>query len=284
MDDERFLVLYRLVMELSPPRAKRCQYSDGYILAVYLWSVIRNKPMNWACDPRNAPAALRGRPLPSDSRMSRRLSTLPVARLLARAILTLQQRLLVTTTLVGCWVIDAMGLAVNPFSKDKAAKRGYCRGGKARGYKLFLLIDAAGIPVAWFVDSMNVAEQAIAMTMLPFIDRPGYLLGDSIYDSNALFEAARLRQLQLVAPRKTPYGNIGRRATDEARLHAIAMLETLHADGWHLYKRRTAIERRFARLTAEAVGLTHLPGFVRTPKRVRRWIDAKMLLQFSLEI
>lgn len=284
MDDERFLTLYRLVMELSPPRAKRCQYSDGMILAVYLWSVLRNKPMSWACDRRNAPAALRGRPLPSDSRMSRRLSTLSVARLLAQVTLTLQKRLLVSAALVGCWVIDAMGFAVNSFSKDKAARRGYCCGGKARGYKLFLLIDAAGVPVAWFVDSMNIAEQAVAMRMLPFIDRPGYLLGDSIYDSNALFDAAHARQVQLVAPRKTPGGNIGRRAAGEARLHAIAMLETPHAHGRHLYKRRTAIERRFARLTAEAVGLNHLPGFVRTPKRVRRWFDAKMLLALSLEI
>ena len=283
MDDERFLVLYRLVMELSPPRAKRCQYSDGYILAVYLWSVLRNKPMNWACDPRNAPAVLRNRPLPSDSRMSRRLSTLSVAGLLALAIRTLQKRLLVAATLVGCWVIDAMGLAVNPFSKDKAAKYGYCRNGKARGYKLFLLIDAAGVPVVWLVDSMNVAEQTVAAMMLPWIDRPGYLLGDSIYDSNDLFEAARLRQVQLVAPPKVPGGNIGRRAKDEARLHAIEMLEAPFADGRHLYKRRTQIERCFARLTAEAVGLNHLPGFVRTPKRVGRWIDAKMLLALSLE-
>lgn len=284
MDDERFLVLYRLVMELSPPRAKRCQYSDGYILAVYLWSVLRNKPMSWACDPRNAPAVLRRQRLPSDSRMSRRLTTLSVARLLALVIRTLQKRLLVTAALVGCWVIDAMGFAVNPFSKDKAAKYGYCRNGKARGYKLFLLIDAAGIPVVWLVDSMNVAEQSVAAMMLPWIDRPGYLLGDSIYDSNDLFESARLRQVQLVAPRKVPGGNIGRRAQDEARLHAIEMLEAPFADGKHLYKRRTEIERRFSRFTAEAVGLDHLPGFVRTPKRVRRWIDAKMLLALSLEI
>jgi len=284
MDDERFLTLYRLVMELSPPRAKRCQYSEGIILAVYLWSVLRNKPMSWACNPRNAPAVLRGRPLPSDSRMSRRLSTLSFAKLLAQVILTLQKRLLVAATLVGCWVIDAMGFAINPFSKDKAAKRGYCRNGKARGYKLFLLIDAAGVPVAWFVDSMNIAEQTVAMRMLPLIDRPGYLLGDSIYDSNALFAAARAQQLQLVAPRKTPGGNVGQRATDEARLHAIAMLETPHADGRHLYKRRTQIERSFARLTAEAVGLSHLPGFVRTPKRVRRWFDAKMLMALCFMI
>jgi hypothetical protein len=271
-------------MELSPPRGKRCQYSDGTILAVYLWSVVRNKPMSWACDGRNAPAVLRGRPLPSDSRMSRRLSTLSVARLMARSIITLQQRLLVAATLLGCWVIDAMGFAVNAFSKDKAARYGHCRSGKARGYKLFLLIDANSVPVAWFVDSMNVAEQTVAKMMLPWIDRPGYLLADSLYDSNDLYEAARLRQVQLVAPRKVPGGNIGRRATDEARLHAIEMLEAPFADGRHLYKRRTQIERCFARLTAEAVALSHLPGFVRTLKRVRRWIDAKMLLALSLDI
>jgi hypothetical protein len=284
MDDERFLVLYRLIKELSPPLAKRYQYSDGYILIVYLWSVVRGKPVDWACNRRNAPKVLRGHRLPSESRMSRRLKTPSVAALLQLAILTLQQRVIVASSLVGCWKIDAKGFAVNAFSKDKSAKRGYCAGGKARGYKLFLLIDAGGFPVAWFVDSMNVAEQAMAMKLLAFIDRPGYLLGDSIYDSNDLYESAGAQQLQLVAPRKTPTANIGARARSAYRIHAIDMLETPCADGQYLYNARTQIERCFAKLASEAVGLDHLPGFVRTPKRVKRWIDAKMLLAFSLEI
>lgn len=282
MDDKRFLTLYRLVMELSPPLGKRRQFSDGYILAVYLWSVVRGKPMSWACNPRNAPAVLRRRPLPSGSLMSRRLATESVSALLRLAILTLQQRVAVAASLVGCWKIDAKGFAVNPFSKDKAAKRGWCCGGKARGYKLFLLIDAGGFPVAWFVDSMNVSEQSMAVKLIAFIDRPGYLLGDSIYDSNELHELAGARQVQLVAPRKDPTGNIGQRAKSAFRLHAIAMLETPGADGRALYKKRTHIERRFSAMSAEAIGLDHLPGFVRSPNRVQRWIDAKMLLTLSL--
>ena len=285
MDDERFEVFYALLRTLSPRRGKRCQYSDGDILLVLIWAALRQKPIAWACRRRNAPQAWRGRTPPSASRVSRRLREPKVAALLDLATLHLQQRVLVASALVGCWMIDAKGLPVSRFSKDRQAKWGYATGGKARGYKLFLLADARGSPVAWRVGAMNVAEQAVARELIAHIDGPGYLLGDAVYDVNDLYEQAAAKQVQLVAPRKEPGAAIGRRARGEARLHAIAMLETpVNRFGPSLLNERNRIERVFARWSSSAVGLDHLPGWVRGERRVRRWVHAKILIALSLDM
>lgn len=282
MDDERFAILYDLVHELSPGRTKRHQHSDASILLLWLWAALRNKPVCWACDARNRPRRWRG-PLPSPSCVSRRLRGERIQTLFDLALLTLQQRLLVASTLVGCWKIDAKGLPVNRFSKDKQARWGYCCGGKARGYKLFLLIDASGTPVAWRVDAMNVAEPAVARELIEHIHGPGYLLGDSIYDWNDLYRLLSDKQVQLIAPRKVPLQPIGSRARHPARLRAIAMLETplRNTMGATLYNDRTQIERVFSRWASSAVCLDHLPGWIRTLPRVQRWINAKILIAIA---
>lgn len=283
MDDECFNVLYQLVRELSPRRGKRCQYSDGTVVLILLWAALRQKPISWARDPCNAPRALRGRALPSSSQMSRRLRSDEVEQLLQQVIDHLQQQMMVVTTLVGLWMMDAKGLPVSRYSKDKQARWGYCNGGKARGYKLFLLVDANGLPIRWHVEPMNVSEPEVARRLLESIDRPGYVLGDCIYDSNALYEQASDKQVQLIAPRKEPAKPIGRRARSDARMHGIAMLETYcNHFGRSLYEKRTVIERTFSRWAASSVGLDHLPGWVRTLPRVRRWIQAKIIIALTI--
>lgn len=285
MDDERFAALYLILHELSPRRGRRQQFGDARVLLVLLWAALRGKPVSWACDRRNRPRAWVG-PLPSPSCVSRRLRSPAAQALLDLALLRLRQRLLVAAALVGCWVVDAKGFAVNRYSKDKQALRGHCGGGKARGYKLFLLINAAGVPVAWHVDAMNAGEPTVARELLKHIDGPGYLLGDSVYDARELYERAAAKQVQLVAPRKNPMLKVDRRCRGGARMHAVAMLETpvIHAFGPGLYDRRTQIERVFARWASSRVGLDHLPGWVRTLPRVRRWINAKILIALSLQI
>jgi hypothetical protein len=281
MDDERFNLLYLFFRELCPRRGKRQQYSDATIVLLYLWAALRNKPVYWACDPRNRPRAWRG-PLPSPSRVSRRMRSASVLALLDFATRQLHQRLLIEAALVGCWVVDAKGFAINRHSKVKDATIGYCNVGKARGYKLFLLINAHGIPVAWHVDTMKTGEPTIARELIKHIDRPGYVLGDAIYDSNELHEQAAARDLQLIAPRKTPNLNIDKRCASPWRLHAIAMLETpVNGFGKEIYQRRTAIERSFSRIASSLIGLDHLPGWVRTIPRVTRWINAKMFLALA---
>ena len=75
-----------------------------------------------------------------------------------------------------------------------------------------------------------------------------------------------------------PRGPIGVRARHPARLRAIDLLENGNGFGPDLYAHRTAIERRFAQLTNCPVGLKGLPNWVRTHPRVRRWVQAKIIL------
>lgn len=277
MDDALFEVVYRLACVLWPRREQRVQYSGRLIVLMYYWSVIRGKPRWWVCDRRNLPARLRHLPTPSRSQFGRRLNSVAVGRMLDQ----LEQRINASmdAMLVGCWLLDAKPLVVSPYSKDKAARWGWAYDRKARGYKLFALVDLRGRVVAWRVDGMNQAEPLIARQLIEAIDRPGYLIGDSIYDSNLLHQRTAAMHVQLIAPRKQPGGPIGKRARHPHRLHAIDMLET-HTNrlGPSLYSQRTGIERCFAAMAASRVGLDHLPGFIRTPARVRHWVQAKLSL------
>src|ERR1700760_1910570 len=86
MEANLFSRLYQLV-DATPhtPRRKREQFSDKWIVIVFLWACIHDRCVSWACDPANWPAEL-DRPLPSQSRMSRRLRTVGVTQLLERLI------------------------------------------------------------------------------------------------------------------------------------------------------------------------------------------------------
>ncbi len=277
MDDELFDLLYHTAHRLWPKREPRVQYAGRLIVLLYLWSAIRNKPMCWACDRRNLPRALAGLPIPSRSQFGRRLCCPDVVAMLDELELAVND--LHVAGLIGLWLIDAKPLVVSPYSKDKAARWGWAYNGKARGYKLFMITDASGRVVAWRVDGMNKAEPEVAGTLVAHLDRPGYLVGDSIYDSNPLHELTAGRQVQLLAPRKRPGTGLGSRRHHRGRLHAIAMLECFNNTlGPALYAQRTGIERGFARLASSRIGLDRLPPFVRTPNRVRRWVQAKIIL------
>lgn len=277
MDDELFQRVYRIAHELAPRRAKRQQFSDALIVCLYLWAAIRHKPMSWACQPINAPRVLADRPLPSLTTLSRRIRADTAHQLLQRIETRLNET--ASATRVGCWIMDAKPLVVSPYSKDKQARRGWAYNGFARGYKLFALCDMDGRICSWQVHAMNQAEPTIAPTLMQTLDRPGYVLGDCIYDSTPVHRAAAQRDLQLIAPRKVPTGPIGQRARHAGRLHAIAMLETFcNKFGPTMYAQRPRIERVFSRLAASDVGLDHLPGWVRGLDRVRRWTQAKLTL------
>lgn len=277
MDDELFDAFYRIALQLWPKREKRVQYPGRLIVLIYLWSVIRNKPLSWACDRRNLPAALADGPTPERSQFGRRLRSIALARMLDE--LELHLRKGGDTRLLGCWKIDAKPLVVSPYSKDKAARWGWAYNGKARGYKLFAITDPDDNIVAWDIDAMNRAEPDAAPSLIDRLGRPGYLLGDSIYDSNPLHAYTASIDIQLVAPRKRPDKGLGHREHHRNRLHAVAMLEThVNHFGRSLYKLRTGIERSFARLASSRVGLDRLPPFVRGPARVRRWVQGKLIL------
>ncbi|MCH8260899.1 MAG: hypothetical protein IIC46_11915, partial [Planctomycetes bacterium] len=58
---------------------------------------------------------------------------------------------------------------------------------------------------------MNGSEPLVAREMIKQLEPGGYLLGDTLYDSNALYELASERGWQLVAPRKKPKTGLGHR-------------------------------------------------------------------------
>lgn len=278
MDDELFNLIYRIVINLSPQRRKHVQYADSLIILIYFWSVIRNKPVGWACHKRNAPHQLGGYLiLPSQATISRRVKQDCIQQLLDQ--IEQEAKNIISVALIGCWLIDAKPFVINPYTKDKQAKRGWAYDGYSKGYKFYAVCDLDQNVIAWQVHPMNASEQTVAKSLIRLIDRPGYLIGDSAYDTNDLHVLTADQNLQLLAPRKTPGGNIGVRARYPNRLHAIDMLEThTNVFGPTMYSLRTTIERMFSRMTSQKIGLDHLPGWVRTLPRVRRFIQAKMIL------
>ena len=281
MDDELFALVYRIAWELWPKREKRVQFAGRTIVLMYIWSAIRGKPRHWVCHRRNLPPHLREEAIPGRSQFGRRLNSPAVQAMLAELDARVRQGPQAGS--IGCWLLDGKPLVVSPYSKDKDAKWGWAYDRKARGYKLFAMLDLDGNVTAWCLHGMNQAEPTVARGLIEQTDRPGYVLGDSAYDSGPLHELAAQRDLQLIAPRKIPGGNIGVRARQPTRLHSITMLETFNnAFGPAMYACRTGIERAFALMGCSKVGLDHLPSFIRTPARVRLWVQAKIIL-YSLQ-
>jgi hypothetical protein len=120
MEAKLFGELYQLVFSTAhPPRGKRRQYCDRWVVLMYFWSVIHDRCAGWASDARNWPATL-DRPLVSQSRLSRRLRTVGVRQLVERLMLAVSERFGVPMVKL----IDSKPLTVGAYSKDADAARG----------------------------------------------------------------------------------------------------------------------------------------------------------------
>lgn len=260
-------------------RARRaCEdFSDEDIVRVYYWAVIHDRPVSWACQAKNWPLHARRKPLPSETTMSRRQRTLHVIRLLN----AVEQRV---TKPVGSglyWMIDGKPLVIGGCSKDRQAGYGKAAASKAKGYKLHAIVAPDGSLAAWRIAPMNKDERVMAKRLLKTSDIQGYVVADANYDSNALHSICDARgNCQFVTPRRYgPGKNIGHRAQSPGRLRSIALLENPRPlFGEQLLHERIAIERCFGNATNWGGGLTHLPAWVRTHHRVRRWVQAKLTL------
>jgi len=259
------------------PRQSRETYSDVEIVKTWLWAVLHDRPVSWACQAENWPTHERRWPKPSSSRMSRRLRTPSVQCLLQeieRQALTHRGQQLV-------WVIDGKPLVISGCSKDRQAGYGRAVGGKAKGYKLHTVVNLHGEVAAWRVAPMNKDERVMAHRLLRSATFQGYLLADSNYDSNKLHELCQQRgNLQLVCPRRYgPERGHGHRRQSPGRLRSKALLENPQAQfGQQLLDQREAIERFYGSLSCWGGGLTHLPPWARTYRRVHRWVQAKLIL------
>lgn len=276
MENQLFARLYQRVHALTIALDPRQTFTDHHILLVYFWAVLHDRPTNWACQQANWPLGQRRWRKPSPSRMSRRLRQ-PQIRQHLDALERGLRRAPTDADLVK--FIDAKPLVVSPYSKDKDATWGFVgKATKGKGFKLFALADRHGI-LAWEVHGLGTSELAVAPRLLAQLDGGGYLLGDALYDTNTLHGVAGVCNHQLIAPRKRPGTGLGKREHAPQRLRCIDLLE--HAPdvfGVELYKQRTQIERHFAHRGNIAGGLGPLGNWVRKLPRVRRWVQAKLII------
>ena len=264
--------LYAAVWATHHPRPPRgVSHPDQWVVLVYGWAVLHDRPTVWACRRNHWPPDLAPARVPSQPTMSRRLRSAGVNALL-NALLRRHRG-----DPRADWVkyLDGKPLAVGGLSKDPDARDGYGAGGYFRGYKLHAAYGRGPGPLAWEVRPANQAEPTAARVLVNRLGGGGYLVGDAGYDSNPLADQAGRRGHQLVAPPKKAAGaGRGHHPQSPYRLRGLALLGT--AFGRALYRSRAAVERRFGRLTA--AGLGALPPWVRRLHRVKRWAQMKLLI------
>lgn len=274
--------LWKAIVALLWPVNKRrgpgrYRFSDEEIVQVYYWSVIWDRPTAWACQRRNWPVHLRQRTLPSPPTMSRRLRSQSVVALLTK----LEQRVTAPQAPGLFWMIDGKPLPIGGCSKDRQAGYGKAAGTKAKGYKLHALVGSDGSLAQWRVAPMNQDERVMGERMLKAASSvvAGYIVADANYDSNKLHALCDQKgNLQLVTPRRYgPGKTTGHRKQTAGRLRSIALTESPYpAFSKRLLQDRAAIERHYGNLTNWGGGLSCLPAWVRTYRRVHRWVQAKL--------
>lgn len=245
------------------------------IVLVFLWAVLHDRPISWACDPQSWPDELRPRALPTPSTMTRRQQKPHFKACLMR--LLAQLRSGVARSLLN--MVDGKPLPIGNHSKDPDAHFGRGAGGMAKGYKLHLILGKNGIIEAHDVRPMNCDERVVARDLVRRASLRGYLLADGHYDDNPLHQRCAERGVQLVSPRRYPGSGLGHRRHSPSRLRSIALLEQSETGfGPQLHAERRMIETFFGHLTSACFGLAPLPAWVRRQPRVWRWVTAKLIL------
>jgi hypothetical protein len=273
MERELWRLLYALATKLDKGRG-RWKFSDADIVVVYFWCVLHDRPMTWALEQGNWPEDLRPRCLPSQAALSRRLRSSRAQQLMT----DMEQAWLAVAGVNLLWIrlIDGKPLAVSGVTKDQDAGYGRGAGGMQKGYKLFAVWSSGPLPLAWGLAPMNKSEKTMARLLIPSLPGGGYLLGDSEYDANPLYELAAAAGYQLVAPKRQKHRGLGHRPQSPQRLRSIALMQ--QPFGQQLFRFRRQIERDFGNLTSFGGGLTCLPAWVRRFPRVRNWVQAKLLV------
>ena len=270
----------KLWTRLSPIVVAVCQrishpkvvFTDRWILLVYFWAVIHDRPTSWACQRINWPDDLCPAQLPSQPTMSRRLRTPHIQW--ALALIMEQLRGDPAAGLLKC--IDAKPLPVGGASKDPDAHWGRGTRTAIKGYKLFALWGLGPVPLAWEVRSADHSESTEADRLIPHLGGGGYLLGDAIYDCNRLYDLAMSNEHQLIAKPKRRGKGLGHCYQSPHRLRGLELLASPF--GQAVYAARDDIERDFGHLTSFGGGLSGLPSWVRRLGRVGMWVEAKLII------
>lgn len=278
MEGELWKLLYQALMKSGKgKRGKKQQYGDDHVAMVYLWAVLWDRPVSWACNDRNWPEDKPLGGLPTPSTMSRRLSSEGVQQVLNYLEQYYRQRM--GQSLFKC--IDAMPLVVGNSTTDRQAGYGRAGNGKAKGYKFYAIMDSFGGVDAWRVCPMNVSEIKVARRLVRDLAGPGYLIGDGEYDNSSLYALASQQQWQLLSPKRRGK-SLGHRRQRRERLRGIELQQ--HMFGQQLIHERAAIERFFGSWSSWSCGIKHPPAWVRTHRRVRRWVQAKLILRYARRV
>ena len=247
-------------------------FTDRWIVLVYFWAVIHDRPTSWACDQANWPKDLGPARLPSQPTMSRRLRLAHVQWALALILEELRG-----DPDVGLLkFIDGKPLPVGGDSKDPDARWGRGTHTMIKGYKLYALWGAAPVPLAFEVRPANRSESSEADRLIPHLGGCGYLVGDAIFDCNRLYDLAMAHGHQLIAPPKRAGKGPGHHRRSPNRRRGLDLLA--RPFGRAVYAARSAIERDFGHLTSFGGGLNGLPSWVRRSGRVGMWVEAKLII------
>lgn len=255
-------------------------FSTAMIVRIYLWAVLHDRPVVWACDPRHWDHATRPRELPSQSTMSRRLRKAQIEAFLD----ALGRRLTgeLTATLWLLKLLDGKPLTVAAHSKDPDATWGRGVGGLAKGYKLHWIESGRPMPEQFEVTPLNESEQVVARRMIPKLPGQGYLVADAGYDDDALYRLAAEANHRFLAPRRKPGTGLGKKQHHPDRIRAIETLEVAPLAGCRfgvaMMTLRRRIEATLGNFTSFFAGLACLPPWVRRLHRVRPYVHAKLLI------
>lgn len=277
MERELWPVLYRTVREVARGYHQKYVPIPGWILVLtMLWAALHDRPVAWACNPKNwSTTRLRSPRLPSARTMSRRVDGVALG-LLWRAIGQRLREFSATQPALLAF-LDGKPLTVGGATKDRDARYGRAAGVMAKGYKLHTVWSTRAMPETWELTSLNVGETTAASRLLPQLTGGGYLVADGNYDSSALFDLAWQQGYQLLTP--LPNGQhpgSGHRYQSPHRLRSIELMQKTY--GHDLYRTRIGIEQAYGNATSFAGGLAPLPAWVRGLDRVRTWVWAKLLI------
>jgi hypothetical protein len=272
MEGELWNGVYGVAMDLARKfRSKHTQIPDAWIVLTYLWAVLHDRPVSWACQTKHWPPQQIVGDLPSAATMSRRLKTAAVQNYFTALSCIFRGRF------SGSWCkwIDALPLPVGGASQDREARIGWGAGILSKGYKFHAICDSRAGVEAWAVYPMNVPETKVASQLLCRFRGEGYLVADGEYDRNHLYDEAAASGFQLVA-RKRPGAGLGHRRHSEHRMRSLELTD--HAFGQYLLQQRFGIDRFFGQWGNWSAGLKPLPHWVRGLHRVRLWVHGKIIL------
>ncbi len=275
MERELWPLLYRFLQETAKDfRQKYVHFQPWVLVAVLLWASLHDRPVSWACNPKNwGTTRLRPMALPSPSTLSRRLDGPGVGLFWHQ----LEKRLRDTRQPTLIAFVDGKPLTISGVSKDPEAGYGRAAGGQAKGYKLHTVWAGRPLPEAWEVTPMNTCEKVVARRLIPQLGHGGYLLADGNYDASDLYDLAWCQGYQLVAAhRKGKNPGCGHHYQSPQRLRGI---ELLHRPfGRALYRQRGSVERSFGNAVSFGGGLTSPPAWIRGLDRTRTWVWAKLII------